>query len=52
MASSRRDFVKTAALGAGMAAAARPALAQTSPSDTINIGVVASPEPTRMPLLA
>jgi len=40
MATSRRDFVKTAALGAGMAAAARPALAQTSPSDTVNIGVV------------
>ncbi len=40
MATSRRDFVKTAALGASMAAAARPALAQTSPSDTVYIGVV------------
>ena len=39
MATSRRDFVKTAALGAGVAAAARPAPAQTSPNDTVNIGV-------------
>jgi predicted dehydrogenase len=40
MSTSRRDFVRTAALGAGLAAAARPSAAQTSPNDTINIGVV------------
>ncbi len=42
MATSRRSFVKNAALGAGLAAvsAPRPARAQVSPNDTINIGVV------------
>jgi predicted dehydrogenase len=36
MSTSRRDFVKKAALGAGLAATA----AAQSPSDTVNIGVV------------
>ena len=42
MATTRRTFVTKAALGAGAVAASssRPSLAQTSPSDTVNIGVV------------
>lgn len=42
MAKSRRDFVKNAALGAGLAvtSAPGPAQAQASPNDTVNIGVV------------
>lgn len=38
---SRRDFVKNAALGAGLAsAAARPAFPQRSANETVNLGIV------------
>ena len=41
MSTSRREFVKTAALGASLAAASPlGAQAQTSANDTVNIGVV------------
>ncbi len=40
MASTRRNFVTGAALGAGLAAASRPASAQAGPSGTITVGVV------------
>ena len=41
MATTRRNFVTNAALGAGLAAAApRKATGQASPSDTVNVGVV------------
>ncbi len=40
MATTRRNFVAKAALGAGVAAAVQSRAAQAAPSDAINIGVV------------
>ncbi|MDE0629690.1 MAG: Gfo/Idh/MocA family oxidoreductase [Bryobacterales bacterium] len=40
MATTRRNFVTGAAMGAGLAAASRQASAQVAPSDTVRLGVV------------